>query len=145
MSHTLDFRGRNKQIDEEKKKQMAAIEHIHKYKPDVHKAYLEEQALLREDLRNMDKSIDQALIDKAKQEEYLRQNPHLEEDCIENAKDCVTDALKWAFTRNSNNTIQYDSAKKNNGGKKSRKSHNSKKSKKSKKSHTSKKSKRSRR
>jgi hypothetical protein len=140
MQYTLDFRGRNKQIDAYKEKKDQAIRDTLWYNKDVHKGYLDEQASLNTDLRVMSNHINQALLDKAKYEEYLRQNPHLKEDCFQNTKDCIASAWKWAFPTKSNNTIQYDSAKKNNGGKKSRKSQNSKKSMKSKKSKKSKRS-----
>ena len=142
----LEFRGRNKDDIAYNNKKKKAVNDISWHNKDVYPNYLEQQASLQKDLRDMDNPINQGLLDEAKIQEYLRQHPHREEDCLKNAQDCVTGAWRWAFPTKSNNTIQYDSKKKNNGGKKSRKSHNSKKYKKSKKSHTTyKKSKRSRR
>lgn len=136
-----------------KKKKMAAIKRIHNSNPDEYGDYLKKQALLQEELSGMYTPIDQELIDEAKRKEYLRKNPHLEEDCMKNATDCVTGACEYIkgvctsiFPKKFTTTPYTPYSKKNNGGKKSRKSHNSKKSRKSKRSHTTyKRSKRSRR
>ena len=148
-----DFRGRKPEEKVYKEAKEKAIRDMSWYNKNVHGNYLEEQALLQKDLRDMSKSINQDLIDKAKWEEYLIRNPHRKEDCLENAKNCVTGACEYikdactsAFPKKYTTTTTTPYSKKNNGGKKSRKSHNSKKYKKSKKSHTTyKKSKRSRR
>jgi hypothetical protein len=145
------FRGRKPEDNVYEEAKEKAIRNMSWYNKNVHTKYLEGQALLRKDLRDMSKSIDKELNDKARQEEDLRQHPWREENCPENAKNCIKGACEYikdactsVFPKKYTTTTPY--SKKNNGGKKSRKSHNSKKYKKSKKSHTTyKKSKRSRR
>ncbi len=149
MLRNPDFRGRNQQeykYIEAKQKARGTVykPELNKNKDEPYEKYLKTK---EEETNEMSIPINQALLDEAKHEEYLRQNPHLKEDCFQNTKDCIAGALKWAFPTKSDNTIKsdYDSAKKNNGGKKSRKPHNSKKqrkSKKSKRSHTTKRSRR---